>query len=159
MDKTPLRKDQIYSEDAFRILMEYEFIRTIRYPTPISLIYLEITPHTADGKTPPSTISIFETAFNSHLRLADIPTRYGTGYLILLPATNEAGARALCERLLAIFEKEFKTEEGKTVKFTLQIGIATHNGGPTLMKETLIQAAETSLGQSRLKGPNTIGTL
>jgi hypothetical protein len=159
MNKTLLHKDQIYGEDAFRILMDYEIIRTIRYPTPISLIYLEMTPHASDGETPRSAFSIFETTINLHLRLVDIPARYGTGYLILLPATNEAGARTLCERLLAIFEKEFETEEGKAVTFSLQIGVASHNGGPTLMKEILIQTAETSLQQSRLKGANTIGTI
>jgi hypothetical protein len=157
MDTTLLHNDQIYSEDAFRILMDYEIIRTIRYPTPISLIYLEMIPHASVGETPRSAYSIFETIINLNLRLVDIPARHGTGYLILLPATNEAGARALCERLLTIFEKEFETEEGKAVKFSLQIGVASHNGGPTLMKEILIQTAETSFQQSRLKGVNKIG--
>jgi GGDEF domain-containing protein len=123
------------------------------------LIYLEMTPHASDGKTPQSASSIFETAFNSHLRSVDIPTRHGTGYLILLPTTNEAGARVVCERLLAIFEKEFETKAGKSFKFSLQIGVASHNGGPTLMKETLLQTAETSLRQSRSKGANTIGEI
>ena len=94
-----------------------------------------------------------------HLRLVDIPARYGTGYLVLLPATNEAGARTLCDRLLAIFGKEFEMQAGRAVKFALQIGLASHAGGPTLMKEILIQTAETSLQQSRLKGVNTIGTI
>ena len=156
MEKTLLHKDQLYSGEVFQILMDYEIIRTIRYPTPLSLIYLEMTPHASDGETPPSASSIFETAFNSHLRSVDIPARHGTGYLILLPATNEAGARTVCERLLAIFEKEFETKEGKSIKFSIQIGAASHNGGPTLMKETLLQAAETGFQQSRLKGANTI---
>lgn len=159
MKKTILRKDQIYSEDVFQILVDYEIIRTIRYPAPISLIYLEMTPHTSDGKTPQSASLIFETAFNSRLRAVDIPARYQKGYLILLPATNEAGARVVCERLLAIFDKEFETKEGKSVKFWLQIGVASHNGGPTLMKEALLQTAESGLQQSRLKGTNTIGAI
>jgi GGDEF domain-containing protein len=75
----------------------------------------------------------------------DIPTRYGKGYLILLPMTNETGARTVRERLLAIFEKEFETKEGKSVKFSLQIGVASHNGGPTLMKEKLLKTAKLNL--------------
>ena len=159
MKKTLSHLDQIYSEEVFQILMEYEIIRTIRYPTSISLIYLEMSPHVSDGKTPKSAASIFETALNSRLRSVDIPARHGTGYLILLPNTNEAGTCVLCERLLAVFEKEFELEEGKSVKFLLQIGVASHSGGPTLMKEILLQTAETSLQQSRLKGINTIGTI
>ena len=137
--------------------MEYEIIRSIRYPTPLSLIHLEMTVHTSDAKTPQSAPLIFETDLNLHLRSVDIPTRYGMGYLILLPATNKEGALVVCKRLLAIFDKEFETKEGKSVKFTLQIGVASHNGSPTLMKEMLFQAAETSLERSRIKGANTIG--
>ena len=159
MKKTILRKDQLYSEDVFQILMDYEIIRSIRYPTPLSLIYLEMTPHASDGKTPQSASFIFETVFNSRLRSVDIPTRHGKGYLILLPATNEVGARVVCERLLAIFDKEFETKEGKSVKFSLQIGVASHNGGPTLMKESLLQTAKSGLQQSRLKGANTVGAI
>jgi len=159
MNKPLLHKDPLYSGDVFRILMEYEIIRTIRYPAPLSLIHLEMTPHASDGDAPRSAASIFETAFTSHLRAVDIPARHEPGYLVLLPMTNEAGARSVCERLLAIFGKEFETKECKPVKFSLQIGVASHNGGPTLMKETLLRTAETSLQRSRLKGANTIGEI
>ena len=148
MNASHLHENQIYSEAAFNILLEYEIIRSIRYPAPISLVYIEVTTQTLDGEIPTSAFSIFETTLNLRLRLVDIPTRYGTGYLILLPATNETGARVLCKRIRGIFEKEFKMEEGKAVKFALRFGLASHTGGPTLMKETLIQAAEISLQQS-----------
>ena len=100
---------------------------------------------------------MFETTLNTRLRAADIPTRHGKGYLILLPETDEARARLVCERLLAVFDQEFETKEGKPVKFSLQIGVASHEGGPTVMKDTLLQAAELSLRRSRSKGANTIG--
>jgi len=159
MNKRPLPKVQIYSEEAFHIIMEHEILRSIRYPSPTSLIYLEMTPHGPNEKIPASASSIFETTINLYLRSVDIPARYGTGYLILLPSTNEMGARALCKRLMMIFEKEFETEEGKAVKFLLQVGVASHDGGPTLMKETLIQKAERSLQQPRLDDTNSVGIL
>ena len=151
--------DKLYSEDVFHILMDYEIIRSIRYPTPMSLICIEMTLDTSDVEANQSPSSVFETALNSSLRSVDIPARHGTGYLILLPMTNEAGARTVCERFLSIFENEFETKEGKPVKFLLHIGVASHNGGATLMKEILIQAAESGLQQSRLKGANTIITI
>lgn len=159
MKKPTLHSDQIYSEDVFQILMDYETIRTIRYPAPLSLLSLEMTPQVSIGKSPLSASSIFETAFNSQLRSVDIPSRNGSGYLILLPTTNEAGARIVCDRLLKVFEKEFETTEGISIKFSLQIGIASHDGGPTLMKEILLQTAETSLKKSRSSGANTIGSI
>lgn len=157
MKQASLQRDQLYSEDVFHILMNYEILRTIRYPTPLSLISLEATPHTPDGKTSPSAILLFETTLNSRLRAADIPTRHAKGYLILLPETTEARARLVCERLLAVFDRELETQEGKPVRFSLQIGVASHSGGPTVMKEALLQAAELSLRRSRAKGANTIG--
>jgi len=156
MEKTDLNRDQLYSEDVFQTLMEYEIIRNIRYPTPLSLIYLEMTPHVSDGEIPQSVSFVFETAFNSRLRAVDIPTRHGKGYLILLPATNASGARTVCERLLEIFSREFETKEGKSVKFSLNIGVASQKGGPILMKEALLQAAESGFQQSCLKGANSI---
>jgi len=159
MNTTPLQKDQLYSWDVFQILMDYEIIRNVRYPTPLSLLYLEMKAHDSNGKTSQSASSVFETSINMQLRSVDIPARHGKGYLILLPATGEAGACSVAERLLRIFNKEFEMKEGPSVKFSLQIGIASHNGGPTLMKEALFQAAELSLQQSRLKGANTIGII
>jgi hypothetical protein len=159
MKKVLLQKDEIYSEDIFQILIDYEIIRSIRYPNPISLICLESTPQPSDMKTNRSAFSVFETALNSSLRSVDIPTRLGTVYLILLPMTNEAGARVVCERLLSIFENEFETKEGKFVKFSLQIGFASHGGGPTFAWEILLQTAEAGLQQSHMKGANTSVTI
>ncbi len=159
MKRNGLHRDQLYSEDAFQALMNYEIIRTIRYPAPLSLIYLEMTPCIADGGMSRSAPLLFETVLNARLRSADIPARRGNGYLILLPATSEAGARVLCERLRAVFAQEFETKEGKSIKFLLQMGVASHNGGPRLMRETLVETAEDDLQQSRLKGTNTIGAI
>ncbi|MBK9926795.1 MAG: GGDEF domain-containing protein [Anaerolineales bacterium] len=145
MKKDVLLRTQIYNEEIFRILMDYEILRTIRYQTPLSLIYLEMTHQVSDGKDAQSTSSIFETALSSRLRAVDIPTRHEKGYLILLPMTNEDGANTVRNRLLTIFEKEFETNNGKSVKFSLQIGLTSHNGGPTLMKEALLEAAKRNL--------------
>ena len=145
MKDNALQRTQLYSEEVFQVLMDYEVIRTIRYTTPLSLVYIEITPQSSNGNTPQSASSIFETAINSRLRSVDIPTRHENGYLILLPMTNEDGARTVRERLLSIFDREYKTEEGKPVKFSLQIGVASHNGGPTLMKEILLQSAKSNI--------------
>jgi hypothetical protein len=157
MKRDTLLRDQLYSEDVFQVLLNYEIIRNIRYPTPLALIHLEMTTSSSNGETPPSAPFLFETILNSRLRAADIPARHGKGYLILLPETDEAGARAICERLLIAFDKEFQTQEGKRVKFLLYMGIAAQSGGPTLMKDVLLQNATLSLQQSRSRGANTIG--
>jgi hypothetical protein len=152
----PSHKGGLYHENVFQILMDFEIVRSIRYPTPMSLICFEMKYHASGEEEIQSTVSMFETAFCSRLRSVDIPVRHEGKYFILLPMTDEAGALVVCNRLVSIFEDEFRTEHDNFIQYSLHVGVASHKGGATLMKETLIQAAESSLQESRLKGENSI---
>jgi len=156
MKKSLSRNGGLYYENIFKILMDFEIVRSIRYPAPMSLICFGMKYHASGPEEFRSVVSIFENAFCSRLRLADIPVRHEEIYFILLPMTDQAGALAVCNRLVSIFKDEFKTEQDNFILFTLHIGVASHKGGPTIMKEMLIQAAESALQESRLKGENSI---
>jgi GGDEF domain-containing protein len=84
----------------------------------------------------------------------DITSAAGSEFRVLLPATNSAGAGTVCERLISIFRNKFETDFG-AVAFSIQIGAASHNGGPSLSTEGMFQNAEAALKQSKLKGSNT----
>jgi len=156
MNKSLSRKGGLYHENIFKILMDFEIVRSIRYPAPMSLICFEMEYHASGPEELQSVVSIFENAFCSRLRSADIPVRHEEKYFILLPMTDQAGALVVCNRLVSIFEDEFRTEQDNLIQFTLHIGVASHKGGPKIMKEMLIQAAESALQESRLKGENSI---
>ena len=156
MKQYPSHKGGLYHENVFQILMDFEIVRSIRYPTPMSLICFEMKYHASGEEEIQSVVSIFETAFCSRLRSVDIPVRREEKYFILLPMTDEAGALIVCDRLVSIFKDEFKTEKDNFIQYSLHIGVASHKGGVTLMKEILIQAAESRLQESHLKGENSI---
>jgi len=155
MKKVLSRGDELYGRDVFHVLMEYEIARSRRYPSPISLVHMNILPNATDEAALQVAPSIFGAALNSHIRSIDIPSGLRNECLILLPTTDENGGRSVCERLLSVFKNKFETPGGMSVTFSLHIGLASHSGGQSLWQETLLEQAETALKQSKFKGPNT----
>jgi hypothetical protein len=154
MKKKDSHDEEIYSSDVFRILADYEISRSTRYPTPLSLLQIEMTPVASNENALQAASAVFISALNSHLRSVDITSAAGSEFRVLLPATNSAGAGTVCERLISIFRNKFETDFG-AVAFSIQIGAASHNGGPSLSTEGMFQNAEAALKQSKLKGSNT----
>jgi len=155
MTKKIIRGDQLYGEDVFWVLFDYEVTRSQRYPSPLTLIKIEMTPSADDPAINRAAATVFTAELSSHLRLADIPTGEGNSYHILLPTTDENGGRAVCERLLSVFRNRFNTSEGESITLSLNMGLASHPGGAALTVEQLLQGAEKALQRSRQEGPNT----
>ncbi len=151
MRKMISRGEEVYSSDVFEILFEYEVSRSQRYPTPLSLLLIEMTPSAISEESLQKASSIFTAKINSHIRSVDIPSLTGNHLYILLPTTDEAGARTVCERLLSIF----KNKVDDSLAFSLQIGVSANSGGSSLTSEFLKQKADEALAQSKLKGPHT----
>jgi hypothetical protein len=149
------RGAEVYSEDVFQVLVDYEISRSIRYPTPLSMLHIQITHTPMNEKTFHAAPMIFTTALNGHLRSVDIPSGAGNNYKVLLPTTSESGLRSVCDRLLSIFRNKFNTQDGNSIAFSLNIGGATHPGGESLAHQWLQDKAESALRQSIQKGPNT----
>ena len=154
MRKINSRGEDVYSSDVFEVLFKYELTRIKRNPAPLALLKIEITPTTTNEETLAAAPTVFMTALNTHLRSVDIPSTAGKGFRVLLPSTDEAGTRIVCERLLSVFRSKFETKTG-SVAFTLQIGATVHGPNPSLSMEDIFQKADDALKQSRLKGPNT----
>jgi hypothetical protein len=155
MKKITSLNEDVYNSDVFQILLEYEISRSKRYPSPLTLIQVEMTPYTSNPEALSAAPAIFSTALNTHLRSVDIPSKAGNIFMLLLPNSDRHGAQAVCERLLSVFKNKFETPEGNSVTFSLFVGSTTHAGGETISSETVLQKAEEALKQSRLKGANT----
>lgn len=149
------RGEEIYSEDVFNVLIEYEISRSNRYPSPISILKLEMIPTALDEAAMRAAPGIFASALNAHLRSVDIPSGVRNRFRVLLPTTEANGARAVCERIISVFRSKFTTKEGSSVAFSVNIGAASHPGGSSLTRELLDDQSETALKQSKLKGANT----
>ena len=154
MRKTVSHGDEIYSSDVFKILYEYEVSRCMRYPAPLTLLKIEMTPTALNDDLLGKASAVFISALNAHLRSVDIPSKAGNLYSVLLPTSDEHGARAVCERLLSVFKNKFEVSNG-SIAFSLQIGATAHSGGSTMSGESILQKADMVLKQSKLKGPNT----
>lgn len=155
MINTDFRNENIYNSEVFQILVEYEVARARRYPSPVALIELEMTPVVSSKDALDAALGIFTTTLNRHLRSVDIPSKNENTFRILLPTTNEAGARTVCERLLSVFKNKFDMPDGASITFSLNIGATAHNGGPQLSSAALFENAGESLRQSKMKAPNT----
>lgn len=151
MRKIVSRGEEVYSEDVFKILFEYEVSRSKRYPAPLALLQIETNPTALSAEILQNAPAIFATKVNAHIRSVDIPSGAGNHLNLLLPTTDETGTRAVCERLISIF----KSKVDNSIAFSLQIGASCHQGGSTLTGEFLLQKAEEALAQSKLKGPHT----
>ncbi len=151
MRKMISRGEEIYSPDVFEILFEYEVSRSQRYPAPLALLQIEMTPSALNEEALQNAASIFASKINSHIRSVDIPSQAGSHLNLLLPTTDETGTRAICERLISIFKSKFDD----ALVFSLQIGACCHPGGSALTGEFLLQKAAEALTQSKLKGPHT----
>lgn len=154
MRNTHPRDEDTYTSDVFEVLFNYEVTRSRRYPSPLALLYIEMAPITLNAELQALAPAVFAAALNSHLRSVDIPSTYGRAYRVLLPSSNEHGARAVCERLLSVYRNKFEVANG-SIAFSLHIGATAHNGGAELSAAELIQKAEEALKQAKLKGPNT----
>ncbi len=156
MRKMISRGEEVYSMDVFEILFQYEVSRSQRYPAPLSLLQIEAMPPSAlneDAIQKASTL--FAAKINSHIRSIDIPSQTGNRIYILLPTTDDAGTRTVCERLLSIFKTRVDGKDDETMAFSLQIGASSHPGGSSLTEEFLLQKAEEALQQSKNKGSHS----
>ncbi|MFN8413595.1 MAG: hypothetical protein U0Z26_14515 [Anaerolineales bacterium] len=151
--------NELYSDDVFQVLFDYEVSRSKRYPTPLSLLFIKMYPTASQDSALETAASFFATELNTRIRAADIPSATGNLFKILLPATNEAGARTVCDRLLSIFKNKFNTPDGNAISYSMNIGCVSHAGGETLSKENLLEKAKSALQLSQQKGVNTYTVL
>jgi predicted signal transduction protein with EAL and GGDEF domain len=145
----------LYNENVFRLLMDYEIRRSQRYVSPLCLLRLAIVMDHPTAQEIQNAPAVLNSILNSRLRAADLPAKIGGEYAVLLPVTDEAGGRALCERLLIVSRGTHQVDGGPTARLSLCIGMTSHPGGPSLRGDLLTQEAETALAKARQHGPQS----
>lgn len=146
---------ELYDENVFKLLLDYEVARSQRYSNPLSLLRIEIAltnPTQMEKTNAPTALA---TILNMRMRRADIPARFGNGFAVLLPSTNETAGRTVCDRLLRMMVGTQHTPMGFTTRVNICVGLASHNGGPEISSQQLINEAEMALKQALALGPQT----
>ena len=146
-------RSNIYDEGVFKILMEYEVARSQRYKSPLSLLRIALVlnkPSRGEAENAPLVLAAM---LNARLRSADIPAKIGDEFTVLLPNTDEIGARVVCERFLRITPGTHTTPLGFSSRVAVCIGLASQRGGPNLNVEQLIRESAEALKIARARGP------
>jgi diguanylate cyclase (GGDEF)-like protein len=143
---------QLYNQEVFEVLLEYEMNRSQRYPSPICLLHISINASRQTTEHQQAIDAEVSAQLNAHLRSVDIPAKIGDQYLVLLPTTDERGGRTVCERLLSVFKGLFHSGAGITFSISTFIGLAFHPGGADLSSAVLNQRAASALKHARQQG-------
>jgi diguanylate cyclase (GGDEF)-like protein len=145
-----------------RILQERltaELKRSERYATPLSLLLADIDyfkkvndvyGHPAGDLVLKGMAKILK----YEVRDVDIAARYGgEEFAVILPGTDSRGAKNFAERLRKAIMAEVFLADGKTLKVTASIGIATAPAD-SQTKEDLIEKADQALYHAKHQGRN-----
>jgi len=139
---------------------EREFERCRRNRLPVSVLMVDVDHfkqvndthgHAAGDKV----LKRFAQVLLELRRELDIVGRYGgEEFCLLLPGTDETGARALAERIRAAAERCRVPWRNQELGFTISIGIATTGAGDALALEELISRADAALYDAKRRGRN-----
>ncbi len=145
----------MYDEKIFRLLLDYEVRRSLRYVNPLAFLRVALAlrnPSPHEMENAPSALAFL---LNTRLRATDVSGRFGNEFAVFMPNTNETGARAVCERLITITAGKHYTPDGRFTRLHICIGMTSQPGGPSLNVENLMREAEAALQESRARGPQT----
>ena len=151
-----VRETGLYDPDVFRLLAEHELLRSQRYPSSITLLYISLNLNEAKPGIAKSVTQLFAGILNSSLRLSDVPSHYGNDFVVLLPATDEVGGVAAAQRLIARLKGTRNFADGNLFKFYVHIGIATHPGGQKKTLDQMLQEAHIASQKAKRIGSQAL---
>lgn len=90
-------------------------------------------------------------------RKGDVPARYGgEEFTVVLPNTNPLGATVVAERIRRAFEASETVFEGKVLKVTMSVGVASAQGRETEPVAALSARADEALYAAKHAGRNRV---
>lgn len=153
---------RLFIHRYFQARLDEEIIRARRYQSTLSLIMLDVDHFKRFNDTyghqmgDVVLIGVAGVVHDLIRNNIDIPARYGgEEFAVILPETDIEGAYRLAERIrLEISKKEFE-HDGKKVKVTASLGIASYPAHATA-KLDLIARADLALYKSKENGRNRV---
>ncbi|MCF8207320.1 MAG: DUF484 family protein [Methylotenera sp.] len=137
-----------------------EFSQAVRHRYPLACLFLDIDHFKAinDRHGHPTGDEVLRQVgglIQRSLRTGDLAARYGgEEFVVLLPRTDEAGAREVAERIRQMVQDApFVTPEGGTVSATLSVGLAMLPVEATSFGD-LLSAADRAVYEAKRRGRN-----
>ena len=136
---------ELYSFESFQTLLNHEILRSRRYKSPLSLIHLAIVTNPERPDITHSAEMFTINILDVQLRDTDVPCRRGKEFLVLMPATDEAGGRVVCERMARLLNVPHQTYDRVSFHMNVYVGMASLSGGASLSVETLLSQAASAM--------------
>lgn len=153
----------LYTRRYFDEVFTFEWNRSIRNQTPISIILCDIDHfkqvndqhgHLAGDEYLKEISGLFKKVFR---RETDITARYGgEEFIVLMSGESLEKACTLAETIRSATEKFFLEYQGRTIQNTISLGVATMIPHKTDKMEFLISRADKALYQSKTRGRNKV---
>jgi diguanylate cyclase (GGDEF)-like protein len=142
----------LYTYEVFEVLLNYETTRIRRYPSPITLLHVTLAASEYTDDIRSQAHDAMTSLLNRSLRVSDVPAHYHSEFLILLPATDETGARAVAERILASYRTTQSIATGKLSKRrNAYLGLSSHDGSGLISSQQILAEAATAMNEARLR--------
>lgn len=146
----------------FDQLFEHEATVALRKELPLSLLLVDIDHFkqfndTYGHEAGDAALQAFSAILESRFRGSDVVCRYGgEEFVVILPASDIAGARERAEQLREAVRKETVVFEGKDLGvLTISIGVASWPGS-TNNPEKLLKLADEMLYKAKAGGRNKV---
>lgn len=152
----------VQNRRSFADMLEREVSRATRHKTQIGLALIDVDNFKQVNDTHGHPIGddvLRELAWRlrSSIRREDFLARYGgEEFVLILPDTDAAGARSVCEKLRKIVAEEAIVIGKLALKVTISIGFVAIEGGPDATSAKLLAAVDAKLYEAKAGGRNVV---
>lgn len=152
---------QLYNRRYLYTVLENEINREKRFNQGLSILMLDIdyfkkindeNGHASGDKV----LKKLSDTIKKNIRKIDTAGRYGgEEFVIILPFTNEAGAKIVAERIRKNIEDDvFISQKGNEIKITVSIGISRYHKNESA--DSFIDRSDTAMYDAKKKGRNQL---
>jgi two-component system cell cycle response regulator len=153
---------RLYNRRYLLHRLAYEATRSVRYTTPLALMLIDVD-NLADINNEHGilygdmVLVEISQLLKKLVRVSDVVGRCDTqDFLVLMPQTDEAGARMLADRILQTVAQHHFVASKLDLHVTVSVGVACAPGGDLTENLALVGRGEGALDRAKQAGKNRV---